>query len=614
MSGSTIGTLTTIPADFGVGGKGLTPGGSTGVVDLTALLTEYKTALEALDAAVASSEHKAHVRTTSTGALPAYTRVGNVLTANANGAIGVQDSVAPVLNKRFLLRHGASNIDNGIHVWTALGAAGAKWVLTRDTDFDESVEAAPMTMVGVSEGTLFGNKWFFCTNDDTVTLNTTALLFQQMPDIVDLASTAAGKGASLIGVQDAADRIAGTTDETALAELAGRLFGPVADDAGVTAITAAQRVDGMIVVKLDDMTLWAYDLGSAAAASDWVLVPDAGAGRWLRKDAEQGLLLPPVADNAALIALTAVDRVDGSLVVQLDTMDLWTYDLGSVAGASDWVVVPTDGVGRWHRYYTTLADLAATTAGHGGELVGLYDPTNVVTATTVGAGVVEAAVNIDTIRPGKPMTNRLRMLGAPGAILEGDTVTIGANVFEFRSSSPPAGGTAGRIWVFNGADSAASRVNFIDAVNGVIDANRITYDGALTETFLAAAGVTLGDVIIRSAATAGGAVAPSATATVTTEVLTTITDIWDAGTCYGGRLQVAVPVEIVTITLTADHIAKGNVQFQFMTVPAAYTVFNRMRVQDEATAVVGNAVSLTLAGGATPNNQVADVVDCILFA
>ena len=687
------------------------------------------------------------VRGCPTGALAAYTRAGNVITANAVGALGAQDGVTYVAGERLLLNTGAAGADNGPYQVTDPGGATA-FVLTRIGEADASAEVVSGMFVHSSEGTANGNEWFTLSTADPIVLNTTALTFTQVPSFVDLASTAASQGASLLGVQDAAGRITGTTGETALAELAGRLFGAVADNAGVTAITAAQRVDGMIVIKLDDMTLWTYDLGSAAAASNWVLAPDAGAGRWLRRDAEPGLLLPPVAndaalvaltaamrvdgsmvvklddmtvwaydlgsaaaasdwvqvptdtvgrwlrkdapaglvlppvadnaalialtavdrvdgslvvqldtmdlwaydlgsvagasdwvivptdgvgrwikvdaeaglvlptvaDNAALIALTAVDRIDGSIVVQLDTMTLWTYDLGSVAGASDWVIVPTDGVGRWHRYYTTLADLAATTAGHGGELVGLYDPTNVVTATTVGTGVVEAAVNIDTIRPGKPMTNRLRMLGAPGAIVEGDTVTIGANVFEFRASTPPAGGTAGRIWVYQGADSAASRANFIDAVNGVIDANRITYDGALTETFLAAAGVTLGDVFIVSAALAGGAPVQSATATVTTEVLTTVTDIWDAGTCYGGRLQVAVPVEIVTITLTADHIAKGNVQFQFMTVPAAYTVFNRMRVQNEATAVVGNAVSLTLAGGATPNNQAADVVDCILFA
>jgi hypothetical protein len=251
--------------------------------------------------------------------------------------------------------------------------------------------------------------------------------------------------------------------------------------------------------------------------------------------------------------------------------------------------------------------------GLGGDLSGLYDATGVVTATTCGAGIVEQATNLDTHRPGMPMTNRLRMLGAPGAIAEGDTVTIGANVFEFRASTPPAGGTAGRIWVYQGADSAASRANFINAVNGVVDAPNITYDGALTIAFLATAGITLGDVIIRSAAAAGGAVAPSAVATACTETLATVTDIWDQATCYGGFAQAHTQAVISTVVLTADMITKGNVQLPFVFTPSRYILQNRMRPQDEAHAIVGNTVSLTLAGGVSPNNQVADVIDVLAF-
>lgn len=556
------------------------------------------------------------VRGCPTGALAAYTRVGNVITANAAGALGAQDGVTYVAGERLLLVGAAtaSDLDNGPYQVTAPGTGATAFVLTRIGEADASAEVVSGMYVHVSEGTANGNEWFTLSTADPIVLNTTALTFTQVPSFVDLASTAASQGASLIGVQDAAARIAGTTAEAALAELAGRLLGAVANAAALGAVTAAQRVDGMLIVKLDDYTVWSFAGASAVAASDWVIAPAAGAGRWLRKDAEPGLVLPPVADNAALIALAATDRVDGSLVVQLDTLTIWTYDLGSVAGATDWVVVPTDGVGRWHRYYTTLADLATGTAGHGANLVALQDAGGIITATTAEGAGQEFATDINTIRPGKPMSNRLRMLGAPGAIVEGDTVTIGANVFEFRASTPPAGGTAGRIWVYRGADSAASRANFIDAVNGVIDAARITYNGALVITFLAAAGVTLGDVVIVSAAAAGGAPVANATATATAETLTTATDIWDAAVCYGGRLQTTAPVEFVSIALNAAHIAKSNAQFRFMAPPVEFQLVNRQRAQNEAYAVVGNTVSLTLAGGVSPNNQAGDIVDCILFA
>lgn len=687
------------------------------------------------------------VRGCPTAALPAYTRTGNVITAAAPGALGAQDGVTYVAGERLLVRVGAAGADNGPYQVTDAGGATA-YVLTRIGEADASAEVVSGMYVHSSEGTANQNEWFSLSTADPIVLNTTALTFTQVPSFVDLASTAASQGASLVGIQDAATRITGTTLETATAELAGRLLGAVADATAVAAVPAATRVDGMLIVKLDDYTvwsfagasaatasdwviapaagagrwlrkdapaglllppvadnaalvalaatdrvdgsllvkfdnmtvwsydlgsaagasnwvqiptdavgrwlrrdaepglvlppvannaalialtatqrvdgslvvqfdtmeLWSYDLGSAAGASDWVVVPTDGVGRWLRKDVPAGLVLPPVANNAALIALTATDRVDGSLVVQLDTMILWSYDLGSVAGASDWVIVPTDGVGRWHRYDVTLADIAATTAAHGASLVGIQDVADIIAATTTEGALQEVATDIDSIRPGKPMTNRIRMLGAPGAIAEPDTITIGANVFEFRASTPPAGGTAGRIWVYQGADSAASRANFINAVNGVVNPATITYNGALTETFLAAAGVFLGDVIITSAAAAGGAVAQSAVATNTTETLTTATDVWDIATCYGGRLRTAVPVEAISITLTADHIAKGSVQFRFMAAPVFYTLNNRLRFQNEAHAVVGNAVSLTLTGGASPNNQAADIVDVVVYA
>ena len=54
--------------------------------------------------------------------------------------------------------------------------------------------------------------------NNAVTLNTTSLTFVRIPDLVHLASTASGRGASLIGIQDAAGDITATTVEGALAE------------------------------------------------------------------------------------------------------------------------------------------------------------------------------------------------------------------------------------------------------------------------------------------------------------------------------------------------------------------------------------------------------------
>lgn len=461
------------------------------------------------------------------------------------------DGLTYVEGERILLKNQTNKAQNGPYRCGAV--AGGTCALTRVGEADASAEVVAGMLVYVSEGTAAGNEWFFLSTNDTIVLGTTDLDFLQVPSLVDLASVASGEGAALIGVQDAAGRFAGANSEVVLTDLGARIALAFANTAAQTAYSATARADRQIAIVDDD---------------------DAGA------------------------------QADGSL---------WLFDAASVAGASNYVRVPDAGTGRWLRLIPTLAEMAATTVGLGGDMSGLYDATAVVTATTVGAGIVEVATDLNTHRPGMPMTNRLRMLGAPGAIVEGNTVTIGANVFEFRASTPPAGGTAGRIWLYQGADSAASRAAFIDAINGVVDAARITYDGALTITFLATAGVTLGDVIIRSAATAGGAVVPSAVATAVAETLATGTDVWDQATCYGGFAQAHTQSVATTVTLTADMIAKANLQVQFGFTPTHCVLVNRMRPQNEAVTIVGNAVNLVLAGGATPNNQAADVIDVIAF-
>jgi hypothetical protein len=228
--------------------------------------------------------------------------------------------------------------------------------------------------------------------------------------------------------------------------------------------------------------------------------------------------------------------------------------------------------------------------------------------------VVADDADLDTLCPGIPMVNRLRLLGAPGAPVEGNTVVIGADTYEFRGSTPPAGGTVGRIWVYGDATSAAARTNLIDAINGVVAAARITRDGTNTELKVASAGVTTGDIVIQSATAIGGTPAPSATATACSETLATATDVWDSATMYGGVVQQPRQQATVPITINADMIAKGNVQAFFSFTPRSAILVNRMRPQNEAYTIVGNAVSLALAGGGSPNNQANDVIDIIASA
>lgn len=119
------------------------------------------------------------VRAASQAALPAYTRTGNVILADANGALAAQDGVTLAVGDRFLLKDGAAAADNGIYVVDAVGGASAKFQFTRATDYDSSDEVTDGDVVAVAEGTVNADQIFRLTTNEAITLNTTGLTFRR---------------------------------------------------------------------------------------------------------------------------------------------------------------------------------------------------------------------------------------------------------------------------------------------------------------------------------------------------------------------------------------------------------------------------------------------------
>lgn len=259
-------------------------------------------------------------------------------------------------------------------------------------------------------------------------------LQEAAPDglVTDLAATTSGEGAAMIGVEDSAATITGATVEAALAELSKRLLGVSASETTIKAIAATKRSDGAIVIDATNDVAWVFDAGSAASASAWVLVPDAGTGRWLRNHPSladlsstanlkgaslvgiedsagritattveasfaeiAGRVLGAAASETAIKAIAAAVRVDGMLIVDLTNDVLWSFDSGSAAGASAWVLVPDAGTGRWLRNQPSLADLIAVTNGKGAALVGIEDTAARYAGATAEAALSEALVKGD---------------------------------------------------------------------------------------------------------------------------------------------------------------------------------------------------------------------------
>jgi len=133
-----------------------------------------------VDALAQGLDVKASVRVATTGELPQSTYnqpinttgVGATIEADADGFLddvsaNKIDAVTVVVGDRVLVKS-ASAGDNGIYTVTTLGAADAKWKLTRATDFDETDEITSAAFVFVEEGTAGANTGWVVSSDGTI--------------------------------------------------------------------------------------------------------------------------------------------------------------------------------------------------------------------------------------------------------------------------------------------------------------------------------------------------------------------------------------------------------------------------------------------------------------
>jgi hypothetical protein len=157
----------------------------TGVVDPTNNqdVATKKYVLDTVGLASAGLSPKNSCTVATAAALPAYTRVANVITADANGAIPQIDGVTVAVTTpptRILLKDGASGADNGIYDLTDAGSGGTPWVLTRSTDADTSAEVVFGIFALIMEGTANGKFGFALMTHNPITLNTTSLTFSEI--------------------------------------------------------------------------------------------------------------------------------------------------------------------------------------------------------------------------------------------------------------------------------------------------------------------------------------------------------------------------------------------------------------------------------------------------
>jgi hypothetical protein len=207
-------------------------------------------------AAGGARDVKESARLATAAALAAYTRVGNVITANANGAIATIDGVAPALADRVLLKDGAAGADNGIYTVTALGDAGNPFVLTRASDADASAEVTAGLYLWVTEGTANADTGWLLTTNDPIVLNTTALVFTQVSALGQVTAGAGlTKTGSTLDVGAGTGILANANDVAVDTTVVVRKFSVDVGDGAATSITVTHNLGTKdVIVQFYDLT------------------------------------------------------------------------------------------------------------------------------------------------------------------------------------------------------------------------------------------------------------------------------------------------------------------------------------------------------------------------
>jgi hypothetical protein len=139
----------------------------------------------------------------------------------------------------------------------------------------------------------------------------------------------------------------------------------VADRTALKAVAAASRSDGMVVMLLDDGSMWRFDgdhAGATDVAEELILVPAAGDGRWIRADKAFTAKIP-IAFGMADGAL--IWTVPTGFVLRLTGLPFWEVTTGWTGGAASTIGIASTVTG-----YTVAGDILGGAAGQATAVLG----------------------------------------------------------------------------------------------------------------------------------------------------------------------------------------------------------------------------------------------------
>ena len=516
---------------------------------------------------------KASVVYATTTALPAYTYnngasgVGATITANANGALSI-DSNTPTVGERVLIKNETSTNQpyNGIYVVTTVGSAGAAFVLTRSTDFDNGSPSGeiPGAFTFVEAGTINADSGYVCTTNAPVTVGTTNIVWAQFSGGgAFTANTAAG--ISLIGTQFNAlvDNvttafISGNIAVKAGAQLTTPDIGAATGTSlSVTgAVTAASVVGGVITGSSTSVT------GTTTAAS---VVGGVITGSSVSVTGNVS------GTNSSVTGTQSAASTVGGVITGTSTSVTGTQSAASTVG----------GVITGSSTSVTGTQSAASTVG--GVITG---SSTSVTGTTTAASVV-------------------------GGVITGSSVSVTGNVTgdNFFGTNTSVTGTTTAASVVGGvitgtSTSVTGTTTAASVVGGVITGTSVSASGNVTGGNVLTGGAVsaTGNITGGNIATAGSFTAASFSASgnitggnlLTGGLISSTGTITSATTITGGNLETGGTIS-ATGNITAGNISATNHTGTSVSVTGTVTAASTV-----GGVITGSSVSVT--GNVTGDN------------
>ena len=257
-----------------------------------------------------------------------------------------------------------------------------------------------------------------------------------------------------------------------------------------------------------------------------------------------------------------------------------------------------------------------------------------MSVTTRERQVIEAALNhkptsatmVDRLESaedaGSIARARIKVAATPTA---GDTITIGADVYEFQAN---AGAVTDDSYIAVEIDGVTnSQANLVLAINGTYSpdqhpniTNIATTAPALangTELVWAEAEGPGNGVRIFNADAVGGSKLAGSQSIVLSETMTDAGDVWSVGNVNMNTLGAAAAVArrhtTYQVTVTADMITEGTLTVEVpftagsVTLDVYTSTGGKRYTANDTVAVSGTSALIVLAGGAAPDIQATDV-------